>query len=249
MSLPRTSGRRDPGQRDLGRADPHDRGVGAARPGPDAGVQPEGLADASRRHAGGRRRVCGVPGLGRGADDHRADDLRGRRVLDHRRPGCDRRAWAAEGSWRSVAPVREPSGATKRDLVAQRGLTYTGSTDAGWSSSVARWAHNPEVAGSNPAPATKGKDPVPCGPGPFLCPHVEPGAIGGAAADGSCPRYQCRLWCSAQRPLNGWSSDTGRAGETRHCVAAHTLLHGTADRDVSAPGDRCRHSGVGRAGR
>src|SRR5664280_2389194 len=29
------------------------------------------------------------------------------------------------------------------------------STDAGWSSSVARWAHNPEVAGSNPAPATK----------------------------------------------------------------------------------------------
>src|SRR4051812_47229627 len=32
--------------------------------------------------------------------------------------------------------------------------TYSGVTDAGWSSSVARWAHNPEVAGSNPAPAT-----------------------------------------------------------------------------------------------
>src|SRR6476619_4954720 len=29
-----------------------------------------------------------------------------------------------------------------------------GSTDAGWSSSVARWAHNPEVTGSNPVPAT-----------------------------------------------------------------------------------------------
>ena len=27
--------------------------------------------------------------------------------------------------------------------------------DAGWSSLVARWAHNPKVAGSNPAPATK----------------------------------------------------------------------------------------------
>ena len=26
---------------------------------------------------------------------------------------------------------------------------------AGWSSTVARWAHNPKVAGSNPAPATK----------------------------------------------------------------------------------------------
>ena len=25
---------------------------------------------------------------------------------------------------------------------------------AGWSSQVARWAHNPKVAGSNPAPAT-----------------------------------------------------------------------------------------------
>ena len=27
---------------------------------------------------------------------------------------------------------------------------------AGWSSSVARWAHNPEVVGSNPTPATNG---------------------------------------------------------------------------------------------
>lgn len=25
---------------------------------------------------------------------------------------------------------------------------------AGWSSSVARWAHNPEAVGSNPTPAT-----------------------------------------------------------------------------------------------
>ena len=36
-------------------------------------------------------------------------------------------------------------------------------SDAGWSSSVARRAHNPKVAGSNPAPATK-KDQV---RGPF----------------------------------------------------------------------------------
>ena len=27
--------------------------------------------------------------------------------------------------------------------------------DAGWSSPVARWAHNPKVKGSNPFPATK----------------------------------------------------------------------------------------------
>lgn len=31
---------------------------------------------------------------------------------------------------------------------------------AGWSSSVARWAHNPEVVGSNPAPATSLEPPV-----------------------------------------------------------------------------------------
>jgi hypothetical protein len=31
---------------------------------------------------------------------------------------------------------------------------------AGWSSSVARWAHNPEVAGSNPVPATEWEGPV-----------------------------------------------------------------------------------------
>ena len=44
-------------------------------------------------------------------------------------------------------------------------------TDAGWSSSVARWAHNPEVVGSNPAPATSNTV-IKCkkGPprGPFL---------------------------------------------------------------------------------
>ena len=35
------------------------------------------------------------------------------------------------------------------------GLAVAAQADAaGWSSSVARWAHNPEVAGSNPAPAT-----------------------------------------------------------------------------------------------
>src|ERR1700741_3325296 len=39
-------------------------------------------------------------------------------------------------------------------LVPGERPTYSGITDAGWSSSVARWAHNPEVAGSNPAPAT-----------------------------------------------------------------------------------------------
>ena len=34
------------------------------------------------------------------------------------------------------------------------GTIHTLVCDAGWSSPVARWAHNPKVAGSNPAPAT-----------------------------------------------------------------------------------------------
>src|SRR5712691_6366252 len=32
---------------------------------------------------------------------------------------------------------------------------YALATTAGWSSQAARWAHNPKVAGSNPAPATQ----------------------------------------------------------------------------------------------
>src|SRR3954447_1787365 len=36
---------------------------------------------------------------------------------------------------------------------------YNAASDAGWSSQVARRAHNPEVAGSNPAPAMS-KGPV-----------------------------------------------------------------------------------------
>ena len=41
---------------------------------------------------------------------------------------------------------------TRRPAVGPR--VYGDPTDAGWSSSVARWAHNPEVTGSNPVPAT-----------------------------------------------------------------------------------------------
>jgi hypothetical protein len=49
------------------------------------------------------------------------------------------------------------------------------SSVAGWSSSVARWAHNPKVVGSNPAPATNQFADTPIKPihirlyGLFLC--------------------------------------------------------------------------------
>src|ERR1700748_3748523 len=47
------------------------------------------------------------------------------------------------------------------DLLWSPGVHTVKEHDAGWSSSVARWAHNPEVAGSNPAPATKVRRPDP----------------------------------------------------------------------------------------
>src|SRR4030095_16656836 len=42
----------------------------------------------------------------------------------------------------------------ERERAARGEVSYTAARDAGWSSQVARRAHNPEVAGSNPAPAT-----------------------------------------------------------------------------------------------
>ena len=51
----------------------------------------------------------------------------------------------------ATAVMREKSGEAKFDDVEI--IDYDQS--AGWSSLVARWAHNPKVGGSNPPPATK----------------------------------------------------------------------------------------------
>jgi hypothetical protein len=56
-------------------------------------------------------------------------------------PNTEVKLFSADGSW-GLPPVR----------VGRRQAVYI---IAGWSSSVARRAHNPKVAGSNPAPATK----------------------------------------------------------------------------------------------
>jgi hypothetical protein len=62
---------------------------------------------------------------------------------------------------RTAAYLREDINAQVPDFKAlvSQGLTYMVvvdkfSHDAGWSSQVARWAHNPKVGGSNPLPAT-----------------------------------------------------------------------------------------------
>lgn len=46
---------------------------------------------------------------------------------------------------------------TRRFGISPKPCVMLCSPNAGWSSSVARWAHNPEVAGSNPVPATTGR--------------------------------------------------------------------------------------------
>jgi hypothetical protein len=57
--------------------------------------------------------------------------------------------------------LRSASFSRKREKAAERGRRFDDvecivyDQSAGWSSLVARWAHNPKVGGSNPPPATK----------------------------------------------------------------------------------------------
>ena len=73
--------------------------------------------------------------------------LEGRGGAQHDRGGG--RACAGGGGASPAAHVREPA--------ESRVVCYNVGSDAGWSSLVARRAHNPKVAGSNPAPAMKEK--------------------------------------------------------------------------------------------
>ena len=50
--------------------------------------------------------------------------------------------------------VTNPAASCSRSRKIDPHQTATYNQRAGWSSPVARWAHNPKVAGSNPAPAT-----------------------------------------------------------------------------------------------
>ena len=95
-----------------------------------------------------------------------------------------------------------------------------GFTDAGWSSSVARRAHNPEVAGSNPAPATNAsavspqvRGPLPMGEGLLTC----------------VPRDQIRDQIADQRrPSRPTPSQAERRIEIRgtYCNGSGHLGHG-----------------------
>src|SRR5580693_10025723 len=94
---------------------------------------------------------------------------------DYALPGPDRLAGTSGGLSAGSAVI----------CFGRREFIWLENTDAGWSSSVARWAHNPEVAGSNPAPATKfaGQRPLPIMEGAFCMCRVH-GIVHEASEEG-----------------------------------------------------------------
>ena len=107
---------------------------------------------------------CAAPSFGRRAPRHRSDAFH----LVHWRPPVHQRTAfrARPGQWqdlRAAWPPLRPVGAltwaVSANLLSTPEVHKVGTRDAGWSSSVARCAHNPEVAGSNPAPATRSEAP------------------------------------------------------------------------------------------
>src|SRR5215475_14857798 len=113
-------------------------------------------------------------------------------------------------------------------------------TDAGWSSSVARWAHNPEVAGSNPAPATNPqvRGPSSGGPLPF---HdlVVSGVVKGWLRNPACmafpgdamgPVVPCETWRDTGDGLTGdlWAWPQ----RSRLLVAGHPPSHSVTIRRI-----------------
>src|SRR5690606_2943873 len=127
-------------------------GTGAPPDGARGGQPGPGGARRRRR----RRRPAA---RGRGDGPGRRRDRPGRRGR-RRRLG---RGGPAGGEW-THSPPDCLRGTRPRKVVF---------TDAGWSSSVARRAHNPEVAGSNPAPATTTRGRGPPGPRPLACPRQD----------------------------------------------------------------------------
>ena len=145
-------GDRGDGGRSCGGGDPRGRAVGdrradaelraVLRPGPaGAGLHRRHPALAGR--AGGSVR----PGPGAG---HRPRDPRHVACRECACRCATQRQYVGKcaRSW----PARCPEQAIWMRCGRMGNLAFT---IAGWSSSVARWAHNPEVAGSNPVPATR----------------------------------------------------------------------------------------------
>ena len=96
-------------------------------------------------------------------------------------------------------------------------------SNAGWSSSVARWAHNPEVVGSNPTPATRSKRPSGDHPGGRFAPVVTR-SVTSVPISQPPGRRRGGVGCGRRRvrPLRG----RGRWNGARRCRADATAVTG-----------------------
>ena len=130
-------------------------------------VHGQGPVDIGRGHAvgaaaDGQAEAPGVLGLDGQEPTDRLDGIGGRGARQKLGPAPQRgEAPGWYRPWRGHrATLRRVSGVRRRPGSAGRGLrdscySLTSQRDAGWSSLVARRAHNPKVGGSNPPPATK----------------------------------------------------------------------------------------------
>ena len=98
------------------------------------------------------------------------------------------------------------------------------SGDAGWSSPVARQAHNLKVAGSNPAPATKFDAEV--------ISHSHPAACSGAFGVRTCGQAVCKV-DSVSVPVTATASSPWRSRSPLPRVALYR--HGSARRMCQLP--------------
>ena len=99
--------------------------------------------------------------------------------------------------------------------------------DAGWSSSVAHWAHNPEVTGSNPVPATS----------------RWPGQRRFPKAFGSCLSFCLeRLWAICRQPLPSCQSRRSIALDEHglRCTADRTVARSQGQRRDGPPDARAQ---------
>ena len=110
----------------------------------------------------------------------------------------------------------------RSSLTGQRRRSYLG---AGWSSPVARQAHNLKVAGSNPAPATNIKPAIRRA---FCCPAL----LHASCCSTACRQWQpirvttcCRLVHPARR-RRAWHRDGDHNGHSKRPTAIANSING-----------------------
>ncbi len=146
----------------------------------------------------------------------RASCVRFRRSVSMWSASVAGRYFAGGKLWRptvEIASMLVQTGPDHRICYVCRLVCNVVFTDAGWSSSVARWAHNPEVAGSNPVPATSEEVPEPEGSGTFF---VSVGGLAGCGSDTANPQAVRGFRPRYRSPGSGVHHTIPTAGKTRN---------------------------------